>query len=68
MTDLLRTGKQSRRAVDHHLCAICSCKMLQAEREAFHHGIKVETAGYMPYLVTAGKGIITSRITAPSLR
>lgn len=43
MTDLLRTGKQSRRAVDHHLCAICSCKMLQADalpgpgqsREAF---------------------------------
>jgi hypothetical protein len=42
--------------------------MLQAEREAFQHGIKVETAGYMFYLVTAGKGIITSRITAPSLR
>jgi len=38
MTDLLRMGKQSTRAVDHHLCSIYSCKMLQAEREAFQPG------------------------------
>ena len=64
MTDLLRMGKQSTRAVDHHLCSIYSCKMLQAEREAFQPGGSRLKRGDTFATHHCRESIITSRIKA----